>query len=235
MRSLLCLLVLTAVCARAQTPVTCRLLGFPGEPPPPMAITAADGKRVPCEVPVGSLSPPVGCRAERGVIRFYQADAAGAKADPAAAPRVLAEATVPGKADTLIVVFVPAGDQAALPWRTVVLEDTPQAFPDGGAVVANFHRSELRFLIGEHRVQLNPGLTKPVARPERRDDFNMAPVMFQFNHEGQWRAASESMLRFTPGLRYLIIGYEDPASKRPRLFTCADTAAPLPPAAKAKP
>jgi hypothetical protein len=148
---------------------------------------------------------------------------------------VLASAKVPGKANSLILVFFPAGEKAAQPWRTVAFEDSPQAFPDGGAVVANFHQSELRFLIGEHRVQLSPGLTKPVARPERRDDFNMAPVIFQFNHEGQWRAASESMLRFTPGLRYLIIGYQDPASKRPRLFTCADPVAPRPPPVRANP
>jgi hypothetical protein len=235
MRLILALVFSSVVCAVAQTPVSCRLLGFPGVQPPPMAITVADGTRVPCEVPAGALSPPVQCRSEQGVIRFYQAEAPGAKANPAAPPRVLANAKVPGKANSLILVFFPAGEKAALPWRTVAFEDTPQAFPDGGAVVANFHQSELRFLIGEHRVQLNPGLTKPVTCPERRDDFNMAPVIFQFNHEGQWRAASESMLRFTQGLRYLIIGYQDPASKRPRLFTCADPVAPPPPPVRANP
>ena len=231
MRLILALFLLTIACARAQAPVSCRLLGFPGVQPPPMSIIGADGALIPCEVPGGALSPPVQCRSEQGVIRFYQAEDAGAKANPAAPPRVLANAKVPGKANALILVFFPTGKNAPLPWQIVALEDTPQGFPDGGAVVANFHQSELRFLIGEHRVQLNPGLTKPVARPEKRDDFNMAPVIFEFNHEGQWRSASESMLRFIPGLRYLIIGYQDPESKRPRLFTCADTAPPRPVAA----
>ncbi len=58
--------------------------------------------------------------------------------------------------------------------------------------------------------------------PERRDDFRMAPVVVQFEQDGKWRTASESMLRFLPSIRYLIFAYVDPVSKRPRISTYQD-------------
>lgn len=226
MRFLPLLVLLTALTAPAQNQVSCRLLGFPGADPPTVAVKAADGTRVTREVPAGSLSEPLACLPEQGVIRFEHPEGG----DPGTR-RLLASAKVPGQARALILVFVPAGAQAEPPWRVVVFEDSARQFPDGGALVANFHQAEIRCLVGEHRLNLAPGLTKPVARPERRDDFNMAPVIFQFQHDGQWRTASESMLRFTPGQRYLLLCHADPASGRPRVFTCVD--GPPPPAAPA--
>jgi hypothetical protein len=50
----------------------------------------------------------------------------------------------------------------------------------------------------------------------------MAPVVFEFLQEDKWRTASESMLRFLPGMRYLIFAYLDPESGRPRIATYQD-------------
>jgi hypothetical protein len=207
---------------RAQKPVSCRLLGFPGANPPTVSFKAADGARVTREVPSGTLSEPLQCLAEQGAVRFYQPGG-----EPAAAEHLLASAKVPDAVRAAILVFIPAGENANPPWRVVVFEDSAQRFPDGGALVANFHPADIRCLIGEHRVDLAPGQSEPVARPARRDDFNMAPAIFQFQHERQWRTASESMLRFTPGQRYLLVCHADPASGRPRVFTCVVGAPPV--------
>jgi hypothetical protein len=116
-----------------------------------------------------------------------------------------------------------------------VVEDSPRGFPDGGVFVANFHQQDIRFLIGEHKILLRPSDAHGFARPAQRDEFNMAPVIFQFFHEGTWRTASESALRFVPGLRYLIFAYVDPASGRPRIATIQDLRpAPAAPATPAK-
>jgi hypothetical protein len=64
------------------------------------------------------------------------------------------------------------------------------------------------------------------AMPKERDDFNMAPVIFEFRHGEKWRIANESSLRFLPGMRYLIFAYLDPVSGRPRINTCQDLAEP---------
>jgi hypothetical protein len=60
----------------------------------------------------------------------------------------------------------------------------------------------------------------------------MAQVVFQFQQGDTWRTASESLLRFLPGMRYLILAYVDPASGRPRIATYQDF---TPPPAPAKP
>jgi len=47
-------------------------------------------------------------------------------------------------------------------------------------------------------------------------------VAFEFSYKDQWAKASESRLRFTEGLRYLMLTYTDPTSQRPRLSTYQD-------------
>lgn len=64
------------------------------------------------------------------------------------------------------------------------------------------------------------------AMPQKLDDFNMAPVTFELLLDDKWRTASESSLRFLPGMRYLIFAYLDPVTSRPRISTCQDLAGP---------
>ena len=64
--------------------------------------------------------------------------------------------------------------------------------------------------------------------PTKRDAFNMAPVVFQFQQGENWRNASESMLRFLPGMHYLMFAFVEAASGRPRIVTFQDAKPPTP-------
>ena len=114
----------------------------------------------------------------------------------------------------------------AADWKTFVIDDSPANFPDGGAYVANFHNNAIRFVIGEHKGMLRPAGSHGYAMPAERDDFNMAPVIFEFLNGEKWRIGNESALRFLPGMRYLIFAYVDPVSGRPRINTYQDLATP---------
>jgi hypothetical protein len=214
LRLFLTLLLSGSAFAQDEGKVTCRFLALDGsKPPPPLVHLAADGAVVPCAVPANTLSPEIVCTLKDRALHFLAAE--GRK--PAAT------ANIPAGLKRAILVFVAADPKAAgLPWRVFVVEDSPKNFPEGGAFVANFHRQDIRFVIGENKTLLKPGGSHGFPRPEKRDDFNMAPLVFQFQQKDDWTTASESMLRFAPGIRYLIFAYVDPASGRPRISTYQD-------------
>ena len=89
-------------------------------------------------------------------------------------------------------------------------------------MVANFCNQEIRFVIDGDNILLQSGKVHTCVRPTHRDAFNMASVVCQFQQDNTWNTASESLLRFAPGMRYLIFAYADPASGRPRLSTLQD-------------
>jgi hypothetical protein len=214
----LCALGVLPVSAQALRPVDCRLLWFDPETQPPVMVNLGpDGSAITCDFSPNTLSPSVRLHAGNGVIRFLD----DATRKPAAA------ATIPDKVNKAILVFIPAakaaaGNEAAATPRVFVIDDSPQSFPNGGAFVANLFSGDIRFVIGEHRNQLRTGNTLGLKQPVERDEFNMAPVIIQFQQGDSWRTASESVVRFIPETRYLILAYVDPASGRPRISTITD-------------
>lgn len=211
-----CLLLLCPAVSHAQEfrKLSCRFLSLDSSSPtPPILNVAEKGAEIPCTVYTNSPSPAIFCYAKGNTINFISA----ADRKPAAA------ATIPAEGNAFILVFLAAAKAAnALPWRVFVIENSDKNFPDGGAFVANFHNQDIRFIIGENKNMLRPAGSHGIPRPEKRDNFNMAPVVFEFLQEDKWRTASESMLRFLPGMRYLIFAYLDPESGRPRIVTYQD-------------
>jgi len=211
-----CLLVLCPVFSNAQETrkVSCRFVLFQGAVAPPPLINVFDkGIEVTCTIPANTFSEPTVCFAKSNVIAFISSDDR----------KPVATATIPEQVKAAILVFVPAVKQPSpLPWRVLVIEDTVKNFPDGGAYVANLYKQDIRFVLGETKVTLKAGTDHGFARPEKRDAFNMAPVVFQFQQDDTWRTASETLLRFVPGMRYLIFAYVDNASGRPRISTFQD-------------
>lgn len=211
-----CLVFLGSVCSgtEAARKVSCRFLCLEGaEPPPPLLNVSAKGAEITCTVPSSTFSEVTVCTAKGDSISFLGSE----DHQPAAT------ATVPANVSAAILVFAPAGKPpTALPWRVFVLEDFTKNFGDGGTLLANFCNQDIRFSIGETTITLQPGKSQGSGRPEKRDAFNMAAVSFQFQQDDVWRTASESLLRFVPGLRYLIFAYVDPASGRLQSATCQD-------------
>lgn len=220
-------LLLSATPAFSQDgrPVSCRFVCIDGATPPESLLHATSkSTEVACPVPANNLSAAVTCFAKDNVVSFLSGK------DRKAA----ATATIPVGQKSAILIFIPAPAAAAgLAWRVFVVDDSPKSFPDGGAFVANFYGKDIRFVVGEHKFQLPPTTSRGVASPTQRDDFNMAQVVFQFQEDTTWRTASESLLRFLPGMRYLICAYVDPASGRPRIATYQDQA-PVPKIAPAR-
>lgn len=205
----------TAQATPPLRPVDCRFLCLAGTPPPPPLLNSGGaGQEAKVSVPVNVLSPVIQCFVDQGTIRFLAADDG----------RPVASASIPAGVDAAVLVFLPAAAVEGSPqtWRVMVIEDSPAKFPDGGAFVANLYDGEIRFVIGEHRNLLPRGGSHGIRRPQQRDEFNMAPVIVQFQDGETWRTASESTLRFTPGSRFLILAYVDPGSGRPRVATFPD-------------
>lgn len=201
--------------AQEARSVKCRFLGFRGGDVSSVLAVSDGGVEVTCPLPGNELSPPVICYAKANTIRFVSSG----DRKPAAT------ATIPAGASNAILVFVPgAGDGKSPAWRVMVIEDSPKVFPDGGTYVANLYNKDIRFIIGEHKGMLHAAGSHGYEMPKKLDDFNMAPVMFELLQDDKWRTASESSLRFLPGMRYLIFAYVDPATGRARINTCQDLA-----------
>ncbi|MDP3851132.1 MAG: hypothetical protein Q8Q59_11555 [Luteolibacter sp.] len=222
MRSILfslTLLLPTMVSGQDARAVRCRFISFGGSDDSATVLTlSAKGTELTCPLSNSSISAPIACSATNNIIAFLTPD----KRKPAAT------ATIPPQASAVILMFVRSGANPevsanALQWKILVIEDSPKNFPDGGAFVANFHNKDIRFVIGESKVMLTPGRTHGVPMPKERDDFNMAPVVFQFQQDATtWRTVKNSVLRFIPAMRYLIVAYVDPASGRPQIATYKD-------------
>ena len=199
---------------KKEIKVNCRLLSLErGSKPLAMVTPAADRTAIACSAPSTSLSDDIQCYARDGSISFL----AASDRQP------LASVKIPTDVRSVILVFVPGSkNDDAQTWKIFPIEDSKDNFPDGGAFVANFHHSDIRFIVGENKLQLRAAGSRGVAMPSKRDDFNMAPVAFQFSHEGKWRIASETMLRFLPGMRYLMFAYSEAVSGKPRITMIED-------------
>jgi hypothetical protein len=214
----LVLLVASSCLAQEARQVECRFLAFGSHKETASVIAVSDkGDDIPCPISSTQLSKKIVCSAKDNKIPFLSASDR----------KPLATATIPPGVRSALVIFVGLEAAGSKPtaepgWRTFVIEDSPKSFPDGGAYVANFFTGDIRFVIGEHKGMLHAGGMHGYAMPTKLDDFNMAPVIFEFQSGEKWRIANESSLRFLPGMRYLIFTYMDPVSGRPKINTYQD-------------
>ncbi len=197
--------------------VQCRFLRFGGDDDSAtVLVQASKGTEVSCALSTSALSAPVACMATDNKIAFLTA---GDK-KPAAV------VAIPAQVRTAVLVFVKNegadASSGGLPWKVMAIEDSPKNYPEGGAFVVNLYSKDIRFVIGEHKGMLHPAMSFGYAAPTQKDDFNMAPAVFEFQQGETWRLASESNLRFLPAYRYLIFAFVDPASGRPRIRTIQD-------------
>lgn len=204
--------------AQEIRPVECRFLALE-EKPGALINSAGEGKEITIEILKGRISKPVPCFSVDGRINFLDASSR----------EVLASTAVPSKVKKVILIFlkVPGKDS----WKIVPFENSPSEFPIGGTRVVNLHSADIRFILGEVKEVLKPVQSKGFQMPTERNDFNMAPVVFQFkNKEEKWVTGKETSYRFLPAIRYIFIAYIDPQSKRPRVKTFKDTFRPPAPA-----
>lgn len=174
----------------------------------------SEGEEIPCLLTRRKFSDKVLCFAENNKISFLYPDSR----EPMVAVKI------PAKVKDALLIFVknPKVEMGKNAWRVLVIEDSQDTFPYGGSYVVNLHGQEVRFLIGEHRGLLKAGGFKVCDLPEKRTDFNMAPVIFQMKDKNEWEDVSNTSLRFLPSSRYLFVSYVDPTTGRPRLHSIKD-------------
>jgi hypothetical protein len=147
-----------------------------------------------------------------GQIAFYKQPLV----DGVPPPPVAALAAIPEGSKRVIVFFFPVSGKAPLLYETVVFDLSANAFPPGGCMVLNINSTDVRFIIGEHKLMLAPGKRTAVPRPAQRDKYNMCDVAFQFQMDQSWKTAYESTVRFPEGQQKVFITYTDARTKRPK-------------------
>lgn len=127
----------------------------------------------------------------------------------------VAVASVASDIKDVLILLVPApATKKPIIFDTVVMDLSKSAFPDDGALVMNAYPRDVRAVIGEHRILLKPGMRAAVARPAKRNDYNMAAVVIQYKSKEEWLTAAETMVSFPEALRQLFITYADPKNNQ---------------------
>lgn len=214
--ALLALSLPTLLPAQEAARLNCRFLRFErgSQSPAPLYVMGAEGKEpTECPLPQDQLSKPVALSPVNGTLAFHAAPQGGGEP--------VAVAKVPTGLTQALLMFLPS-DEENRAYNVVVLDGSEKGYPKDGALVVNLYNQDVRFILGEHKVQLPPGKVAALGRPAQRDNFNMAPVAFQFRTDDQWRMAYESMIRFPEEQRHLFVSYVDPRTKRPRVRSYRD-------------
>ena len=168
-------LLFTIASANAQSAptATIRVLCFERDPSglDRLSVVTSDGKFEEIRFPETFPSRPAKVPLIEGKAFFF--DPSKTDAPP------VASATIPSGTKTAFVMFFPAPEtEDGLLYRTVVLDASLDKIPEGGALVMNICEDDLRVIIGEHKLLLEEGKTAGVKRPAKRNDFNMASVVF---------------------------------------------------------
>lgn len=129
----------------------------------------------------------------------------------------VAVATIPGGLKDALVMCFPAPVVEGEPaYKTVVIDASPKGIPEDGAFVMNLYPKEIRVVVGEHRILLKAGKSTGLARPRQRNDYNMAPVVFQAKEGTEWRTVSETLVRFPPEQQQFFVSYPDSKNNKLR-------------------
>lgn len=220
LKTLVSLIALSATTLIGQEarPVQCRFVAVE-ETPGDLINAVSEGKEVAVKIMKGRISEPIECYAVEGRLNFLRADSR----------KPVASTVVPKNIKQAVLIFVKATEKGKSEWKILPFENTPKEFPAGGTRVVNLHSADIRFILGEENEILKPLQSKGFGLPKKRNDFNMAPVVFQFkNTRDEWINGKETSYRFLPSQRYLLVAYIDPRTKRPRVKTFKDLVRPKP-------
>jgi len=193
-----------------STSVVCRLVHL--KVPPKAASIMFVGPKdaiVRCEIPYEEISRPVRLECVDGKISFYENEAK-------AAPPV-AVAQVPKGVKRALLLFLSSKKDGKVNNRVICVDYSGKEMPENGSIVFNASPNNLRFLLGEVKKEVRPGSITSVVRPERRNEFQMARVLFQSQLKKSWKTSYESMLRFPENKHRLFICYNDARTKQPSL------------------
>lgn len=204
--------LMSSLFAATPVPIECRFVAL-NEAPPVMLNIAGETSEAEIKVMRNRISAPTECFSIDGKLQFFDAENR----------KLIASLNIPSTVKKATLIFLSAKDKGQQVWKIYPVQDTAENFPPGGTYVVNLHAANIRFILGETKEVLKPMQSKGFAMPTIRDDFNMAPVVFQFkNKKDEWVNGKETSYRFIPAMRYLLVAYIDPRNQRPRVMTFKD-------------
>jgi hypothetical protein len=136
-----------------------------------------------------------------------------------------ATAKVPDSLTRAIVIIIPSDKESPTPYRMVVLDDDPKAFPKGETRVLNMTALPLAMKAGEHAVKLPAAKITTLPVLKKLDHMNRAPTEFYRagDSANEWILFAERPMQFSRNSRNLIVIYQTAGLKEPRVRTLADT------------
>ena len=178
-----------------------------------LKITGAGGTKVPVEWRLEGWSAPLTVNIDGPDLLFQTKD--GTLAARAGMPD--------GHGQRLVLLARDPAADAKPPYRAIVFDASPSAFPWGSSqVVSMIGGTETAIQAGEHRLRIAPGRITKVPPVTQRDEFNMAQVNFYLSDNGQWQPITERRLQFVADTRRIFLIHATPGSRQPFVTTLID-------------
>lgn len=140
-----------------------------------------------------------------GKIYFYN------PSEPGGTP--VATATIPPGVKKAFVMFFPAPpveeEEIGPIYRTVVLDASKANIPEDGALLMNICAVDLRVIVGDIKILLKAGKTAAIQRPSKRNDYNMASIVFLKEEKSEWMVQAETVVHFPEDKEQFFIAFPD--------------------------
>jgi hypothetical protein len=131
---------------------------------------------------------------------------------------------VPVGLTRFIALIVPSNPGATPPYRMLVLDDSPKAFPWTESRVINITPVDFAIEVGEHKV-LAPGAKISSIGPVTKvNEYSQAQASFYFKQDERWVISAERQMQFLKDMRRIFIIYKTPMALSPDVRTITDHA-----------
>ncbi|MEO5714393.1 MAG: hypothetical protein ABIT37_12975 [Luteolibacter sp.] len=178
---------------------------------------------VPLKLAEEGLTDPQKVTTDNGNLNLFSTPTAD-KNNPQAS--LLATIKVPAGQNSLSVLIFPVPN-ATPPYKMVLVDDTPKAFPWGESKAVNLTPVDFALEIGEHKIVSPGGKITPVPKVKKVDEYNRAQTNFYYKQEDQWVVAAERQMQYVNTLRRLFLIYKDPGALAPDVRTIVDQPPPV--------
>lgn len=124
---------------------------------------------------------------------------------------LVAEVTLPDKALSAILLFLPGANDGKTSHRVMAIDDSKQAFPAGSLHVTNLSPVPVRLMLENTNYDFTPGKVIVIEKPPIRDDGMCGMRAFAFE-ESKWHPVATSLWPGPGKGRSVKVLFKDPAS-----------------------
>lgn len=138
--------------------------------------------------------------------------------------QLAATTKIPQGTKRAILVVLPNAANAKPPYRIVLIDDSPGAFPGGESRVLSLVNFDAALEAGEHKLAIKPASVTKVPKVTQRSEYNMAQTNFYYKEGDAWMPFTERQLQYLDEFRRIFLVYLTPGSTQPFVTTIVDTA-----------